>query len=349
MIRKKLMLAVGIAAVLLPNKIFSFISIGRYDYDTIRSKHVCRSDHDNFDSENEINNLAVEGYRYRARVAYDGTGFSGWQVQSNKSNARTIQGEIESVLSTRFNRSIKIVGSSRTDTGVHARGQAIHFDLERELDVDEVQKLEYAMNSMLRRDIRIWNVEVAPRAKLIRDEKTGVILQQKWHAIIDSRYKLYSYRFSKSHYLDPLERYTRAHFYDKFCSKQFERIMKAFEGTHNFRAFAGAIEANERKKGRNIGTVRTVKKINVIDEGNDRYRVDIYVEGALYKMVRNMVGSAIATCTGQLNESDFFTYIHQPLNEDAEKHKIYTRDDNPAKPAPPEGLTLEQVFFDDEF
>eukprot|EP00985_Skeletonema_marinoi_P033359 scaffold41104_cov234-Skeletonema_marinoi.AAC.2 len=67
--------------------------------------------------------------RFRSRVAYCGTPFCGWQLQPHRT---TIQGEIEEALYRRYNRRIAVVGAGRTDAGVHARGQAIHFDLFQE-------------------------------------------------------------------------------------------------------------------------------------------------------------------------------------------------------------------------
>ena len=124
-----------------------------------------------------------ERIRYRGRVAYDGTNFKGWQVQSK---GRTIQGEIEKTLSTRFNRQMKIVGAGRTDAGVHARGQAFHFDVypnevvvksnqqNRTIDLDESSKggaeedifcksLQTSLNSMLPADVRVWNISKGPQ------------------------------------------------------------------------------------------------------------------------------------------------------------------------------------------
>lgn len=255
------------------------------------------------------------------------------------------QGELESILSQRFDRKIRIVGSGRTDTGVHARGQAMHFDLEDELPLDEDKKLEYCINSMLRRDVRVWNVGIAPESLLVTDEQ-GNVLQHKWHAIVSSKSKLYSYRFATTHYLDPIDRHYRSHFYESFNINQFQKLMQEYVGTRNFRAFAGAIEANEKRKGKAIGTVRTVTKIDLITEGEGKYRLDIYLEGALYKMVRNMVGTVLAVCTGKIDEETFMSFVHQPLDEDTSE-RVYARDDNLAKPAPPQGLTLECVFFDD--
>ena len=131
--------------------------------------------------------------RFRGRIAYDGTGYDGWQVQPKR---RTVQGELESVLSRRFNRTIRAVGAGRTDAGVHARGQAFHFDLEEgEIETREDEmKLQRALNSMLRRDTRIWNVGRAPKAvKKIRDDGTTVV--HRWHVIYESTKKFYSYRY----------------------------------------------------------------------------------------------------------------------------------------------------------
>ena len=132
------------------------------------------------------------GIRFRGRVAYDGTGFNGWQTQSK---GRTVQAELEEVLSRRFNRRVTVVGAGRTDAGVHARGQAFHFELRAgEIDTKEDElKLQRAMNSMLRRDARVWKVSRAPAAiEKFRDD--GSIAVHKWHVIYESTKKLYSYR-----------------------------------------------------------------------------------------------------------------------------------------------------------
>ena len=134
--------------------------------------------------------------RFRGRIAYDGTGYDGWQIQPRR---RTVQGELESVLSRRFNRPIKTVGAGRTDAGVHARGQAFHFELEEgEIETREAElRLQKSLNSMLRRDTRVWNVGRAPRAvKKIRDDGSAVV--HRWHVIYASTKKLYSYRYDNT-------------------------------------------------------------------------------------------------------------------------------------------------------
>ncbi len=312
--------------------------------------------------------------RFRGRVAYDGSSFKGWQVQAN---GRTVQGEIEKILSRRFNRTMKIVGAGRTDSGVHARGQAFHFDLyPEEIHVKESQKvsptslhhdvaihasvteqfcniLQTSLNSMLPEDIRVWNIAQCPPpisfTKTLSDgsESTRV---HKWHVIYNSKQKLYVYRISMGPHAistDPLERYSRVHVEGNIHVDHLQRILKHYEGTHDFRAFAGAIEANQRKDGiEHKDTVRTVYDVALIDEGDGKYRIEILLKGALYKMVRNMVGTALDVCKGRVDEDYFLQMLHHS-SEDGTKQ--FVRKDNKCKPAPPEGLELARVDFDDDW
>lgn len=316
-----------------------------------------------------------ERIRYRGRVAYDGTNFKGWQVQSK---GRTIQGEIEKTLSTRFNRQMKIVGAGRTDAGVHARGQAFHFDVypnevvvksnqqNRTIDLDESSKggaeedifcksLQTSLNSMLPADVRVWNISKGPQLVTVSktlSDGTESTQSYKWHVIYTAQQKLYVYRISlgpKAITTDPIQRYTRVHVEGEVDAIHLQKVLKYYEGTHDFRAFAGAIEATQRKDGiEHKNTVRTVYSASLIDEDNGNFRIEIYLQGALYKMVRNMVGTAIDVCRGQLAEDSMLQMLHHSGGEDGENRQ-FVRKDNKCKPAAPEGLTLEKVFFDDDF
>ena len=96
--------------------------------------------------------------RYALRVAYDGTHFNGWQVQPN---ARTVEGELRKAFTTRFDgANVPLLGASRTDSGVHARGQAAHVDLPEV--VEDVDLLKHQLNRMLPDDVRINCVRAAP-------------------------------------------------------------------------------------------------------------------------------------------------------------------------------------------
>ena len=283
--------------------------------------------------------------RYRCRVSYDGTDFSGFQFQNG--NKRTVQGVLEEVLRRRFDRPIRVQGAGRTDAGVHARGQAIHFDLQFEesepLKEDWNQQLQRAMNSMLPTDVRVWNVGPAPPPcdEFVNDQ-TRVYA---WNVMRKCNAKLYSYRICLADSMDPIERHSRwqldrGHEIDpnELCG-----VLKRYEGTHDFVCFAGALEANARKSGKKMTTVRTVHQCTLIEEDAEKklYRIDIYLDGALYKMVRNIVGTALDVCRGRVDEATFKKFLNP--SEDG-----LVRDNNSSLPAPPQGLTLERVFYPDD-
>lgn len=327
--------------------------------------------------------------RYRCRIAYDGTSFAGFQLQGGRTpktvteedlgklnkhqrkqkfqqqsnNPRTIQGEIESVLTKRFQRLVKVVGAGRTDGGVHARGQAIHFDLfpNETTAEDFEQALELTLDRMLPSDIRAWNVNRA-EAQLVLD--TGSEFTPpgyyNWNAMRSCKGKLYSYRICVGDSMNPIDRYHRWQLpWQGLDPKTLERILHKFEGERDFVCFAGALEQQEKKSGIALGTVRTIQKINLVHECNannrdnnnnmggdpsqDYYRIDIYLDGALYKMVRNIVNTAIDTARGWLDEETLDKLLNQPAELN------YSRKDNPCKPAPANGLTLERVFYPDDF
>lgn len=91
-------------------------------------------------------------HRIKLTIEYDGTEYNGWQFQKNQV---TIQEEIERALSIIFNKDIRIVGAGRTDTGVHARNQTAHLEIP-EFDLD---KLKHSLNGILKKDIRIKNIQ----------------------------------------------------------------------------------------------------------------------------------------------------------------------------------------------
>jgi tRNA pseudouridine38-40 synthase len=336
--------------------------------------------------------------RYRCRVSYHGAGFNGFQFQPN---IRSVQGELETMLSRRFNQPVRVSGAGRTDAGVHARGQAIHFDLKKkhapksssnddnEDDNDpqeeNLSQIQYSLNKMFPQgDLRIWNLSRAPPACLeFVNGKEGMY---HWNVMRKTHAKLYSYRFSTSPAMDPTERHTRWQL-DLITPRTGQRavlntthlqtLLKCYEGTHDFRCFAGAVEQEQKKylaakrkrggseEGANddapatpqdlvptseMDTVRTVYSVTLVDEANDNYRIDFMLEGALYKMVRNMVGTAMDVCLGKNNLNEqYFMSLLQPRdnkNSNLEAGKTLTRNNNLSKPAPPQGLTLEWVYYD---
>ena len=198
---------------------------------------------------------------------------------------------------------------------------------------------------MLNQDVRVWNLGQAPPS-LVNSTWNGTMSSLPWHVIYSAEKKLYSYRMCTAAAMDPLLRHTRHHVdWGDLDIAKLEWALKCFEGTHDFRAFAGAIEQKEKHEGKAVGTVRTVYKVDFVDEGHGLYRVDFLLKGALYKMIRNLMGTAIDVSRGRMDESTFLQLLHH----DDDETNQFVRDDNPCKPAPPEGLTLENVFFEDDF
>jgi tRNA pseudouridine38-40 synthase len=359
-----------------------------------------------------LSSLPQGKIRFRARVAYDGSAFSGFQLQTRPNCPRTIQGELERVLNQRFlgiahndhPRGIKVVAASRTDAGVHSRGQAIHFDIPLRTGVEteslvgaaqpqrqktilglpdnekDLARVCDSINKMLPPDIRMWNLQRVPydckitkaidatTGRALRLEEIGTenkndnnddaveMADFQWNVLFDSTCKLYSYRLCLGPVLPPLERHTRWHVPPTRALSSsrmpirlddLQRVLSHFVGTHDFAAFAGAVERSERKTSRTVSTIRTVFAVNVISEDDHECtsdtagycRIDFVLKGALYKQVRNMVGTAMDVCLGKMSEDDLVRLLS--------RHELYSRVDNPSKPAPPQGLTLEHVYFED--
>jgi tRNA pseudouridine38-40 synthase len=311
-----------------------------------RTRSVCSSRrwlscllvHPAFSLQTTATTTGPASIRYRARVAYDGAGFQGFQVQGGQK--RTVQLVLEQALSQRFNEPVRVIAAGRTDSGVHARGQAIHFDLSgHDLGPNELNDVDHSMRKMLTQDLRLYSLQRAPPP--IIKFVDGVERLLAWNVMYDSTGKLYSYRLSLGGVMHPLDRYNRWHpdlSAQGLDRDRLPRILQHFVGTHDFRAFAGAMDAMEKKLEQPLNSERTVYSIAVVQESNTYFRIDIHLKGALYKQVRNMVGAALDVCQGRVTED----YLLDLLN-DATK----TRKHNRSKPAPPQGLTLEQVYFDD--
>ena len=200
--------------------------------------------------------------------------------------------------------------------------------------------------------MRVYSLSICPPPETVRYSDGSVSVRKyRWHVIINAEKKLYTYRISLNPgaiTTDPLQRYTRVHFDGNIDPDHLQQVLRAYEGTHDFRAFAGAIEATQRKDGvERKDTVRTVYSVDLIDEGEGNYRIEILLQGALYKMVRNMVGTAMDVCKGKVEEDHMLQMLHHSADDDDDQRQ-FVRKDNKSKPAPPEGLTLEKVFFDDD-
>lgn len=273
--------------------------------------------------------------RVVARVAYDGTNFHGFQAQAT--SIRSVQGVLNDALARKIGITLGTTGASRTDYGVHARGNCVHFDIPdtRWPLPWSLQDLEFKLNRYLPDDIRVYNISTAPGGTA-EEESHG----QVFHATASTTGKLYSYRLCKSRVVDPLQRHFTTHQPRPFDVEVLKHCLQKFVGTHDFVSFANKIERTRSDYAvydLHLQTTRTVDSINFTDEGGGYYRIDIRVASALYRMIRNIVGTSLHVAEGKLLLADVDRLLSEAPGRQANK----------AKSAPPEGLVLEHVYYDD--
>ena len=242
--------------------------------------------------------------RIKLVAAYDGTNYHGSQIQNN---GETIEGVLKTELSSLLNEEIQIIGASRTDAGVHARGNVFVFDTESRIPSD---KFTYALNARLPEDIRIQASEEVP---------------SDFHPRHQDTVKTYEYRVLNRKL--PLPEYRlHAHFtYEKLNIERMQQACKYFIGEHDFAAFCAAGSQVE-------STVREIYDLHVKKEG-DLLTISVTGNGFLYNMVRIIAGTLLKVGSGHF------------AAEDMEKI-IEGRDRSLAGPtAPAKGLTLVEIRY----
>jgi len=248
----------------------------------------------------------------KATVRYDGSGFAGWQVQPG---LRTVQGELERVLSTIASRAISVRGAGRTDAGAHALGQVCNFQWPLEPDTE---KLRRSISGMLSPDLRAESVEVAPDDFDARFSATG---------------KRYAYAFSFAKFPDP---FTARYAWLVPWPVDLQRLAELaghITGRRDFAGFqcAGASSAT---------TVRTLHSVELIEGGfagpvdaEGLWRLEFRGDAFLYKMVRNLTGTLIDIARGLLPASTLDERLTSPG-----PYRGYT--------APAHGLVLMAVEYE---
>lgn len=246
--------------------------------------------------------------RYKAVIAYDGTNYCGFQAQDN---GKTVQGELERTLSKLNNgKRIIVHGSGRTDSGVHAKGQVIHFDLDH---LRDEEKFRHALDTQSAEDIAVKSVEV---------------VDESFHARFNAQGKTYHYLVDYGRPKSPFTRFYAAFYpYDLDINKMQEALDKVV-GTHDFSAFCATGTTIENK-------VRTIYEAKVEEIGQDQLRFTFRGNGFLYKMVRILVGTMLKVGNNRLPVSEIETILA-------------SRNRNLAGPtAHPEGLYLMEVYYED--
>lgn len=248
--------------------------------------------------------------RYKMTMAYDGHLFHGFQVQPDQ---RTVQGVVEDVLKRMTKgKYVKVEGSGRTDAGVHAMGQVIHFDYpQREIPAERMLP---ALNSQMPTDIIFTNCE---------------IVDENFHVRYSAKGKWYRYRCSLDHFVNPFKRFYTGHFPYPLDVAKMQKAASDLIGTHDFTSFAASGGSIEDK-------VRTIYYVNIQeDKANNEIIFDFIGSGFLYNMVRILVAMLLEIGNGRRPVDDIPRVI-------AAQNRLEVQGTAHAS-----GLYLYHVFYED--
>ena len=207
-------------------------------------------------------------------VAYDGTNYSGWQIQPN---GITIQGVLNDVLTDLLGEKIEIMGASRTDAGVHARRFCASFLIESTITC---RGIVFGLNSKLPDDISVLECEKVPL---------------DFHARYMCSGKEYEYIIHNSEIKNPFYKDTAYRSWFPIDEKKLDKAAQDFVGTHDFKAMCSTDCTKEN-------TVRTIFSFHVRREG-ELVIFTVSGDGFLYNMVRIMVGTLIFINEGKIGET----------------------------------------------
>jgi tRNA pseudouridine38-40 synthase len=243
----------------------------------------------------------------RLVVEYDGTRFAGWQWQLN---GLSVQEIVEGALAQLLGTSVRVMVAGRTDAGVHARGQVVHFRTERQLPMSAYRE---GLNRLLPNDVAIRHASEAPAG---------------FHARYSARGKWYRYSLHLSPMRSPLTARTAWHLRSRLDVEAMAVAAQAFVGRHDFCAFrTSGCDART--------TIRDIFSCDLQHEG-DLLHIDVRGGGFLRNMVRMMVGTLVDIGRGKRGAGDVALLLRGELPR--------------AGPtAPPQGLCLMEVHYEAEW
>ncbi|MBC5638582.1 tRNA pseudouridine(38-40) synthase TruA [Ornithinibacillus sp. BX22] len=244
--------------------------------------------------------------KIKCTISYDGTNFHGYQVQPDK---RTVQQEIEHALEKiHKGEKIHIHASGRTDTGVHAKGQTIHFETNLDIPGNSWRK---ALNALLPSDVYVTHAE---------------IVSNDFHARYNVVEKEYRYFLLNTKNPDVFRRNHVYHFPYKLDIEAIQEACRYLEGTHDFTTFSSAKATVKGDK------VRTLYEVSC-NQDNGQIEFIFRGSGFLYNMVRILVGTLIDVGQGKISPPDIGTLLEA-------KDRKYA-----GKTAPAQGLFLWRVSY----
>ncbi len=238
-------------------------------------------------------------------LAYDGTGYHGWQRQKND---RTIQAVLEEKVGIITNRKVNIIGSGRTDAGVHALHQVCNFHTDSIIDPESLRQ---GLNSLLPDDIFIKSAEY-----------TGPEFHSRYSVIS----KIYEYRVLNSRDRDLFLRNYTWHIRDPLNLEEMEKCLNMLIGNHDFSAFRSTGSVN-------VNPVRNMIRTGIRDQDDGLILFSFEAEGFLRHMVRNIMGTLMEVGRGKISCPDFESILR---SKDRQKAGIKS---------PPQGLFLIMVNY----
>ena len=259
--------------------------------------------------------------RLFARTEYDGTHFSGWQIQPH---AISVQEELQKAISRIVGQKTEIVGAGRTDAGVHAKKQGFHFDFCDEIaekfvgaglkpalteKAGDFDKFTYKINSVLQPNIAVFDMQ-----KVADD----------FHARYSATERIYHYYISLKK--NPLSFNNSVFFGYKMNLLKMESELKSIIGKHSFEAFCSSNNQLDH-------FFCTVNSAEIVKTDDYSFYIKIAANRFLYNMVRSIVGTLVDISRGKLN-----TTMSEII---AQKNRSFAGTTAPAK-----GLVLEDVRYD---
>ena len=237
-------------------------------------------------------------------IEYDGKDFNGWQKQPEMLN---IQGEIERAIEIITKEKVNLIGSGRTDAGVNALNQIANFKIENDIPIE---KIPYALNSQLKKSIRVKKAEV---------------VDDRFNSRYNAKKKTYIYTINNSEQGTAIYRYMQYHYPIKLDENKMNEAAKYFIGEHDFKAFKASGTSSK-------SSVRTIYEAKVVREG-ELIKIILTGNGFLYNMVRIIAGTLVEVGEGKINPEDV-------------KNIIDSRDrKNAGRTLPPTGLCLYNVEY----
>jgi len=243
--------------------------------------------------------------KVRLDLSFKGSRYQGWQRQGHTDN--TIQAIIEAMLSKIMDENIRLHASGRTDTGVHAREQVVHFETNKNLDS---RNLHFALNRYLPSDISVKNVYVAP---------------EEFHARFSALAKEYRYYCYTGRQKDPFKEETAMFVARPLNISHLNELAACFLGSHDFTAL--------QNTGTEVGS--TIREIELCEwlESGEFYEFRVKGSGFLKQMVRNMVGLMLKLHNEEKNTGDL-----EQIMRLKSKQKSFS-------PAEAKGLFLHRLYY----